>query len=113
MNRPEICKLILQSINLKKLDCEKQFQDSKNNIGYFFIDDLLPHDLAIKFQEVFPAQNEMMHKKSIREDKFVAAQMNLYDPILEELIYAFQNKNVVNIIGNLCKIENSIPNENL
>jgi hypothetical protein len=37
----------------------------------------------------------MVLKKSIREDKYVAAQMNEYHPLLEETIYAFQDKKVV------------------
>jgi hypothetical protein len=34
----------------------------------------------------------MKKRKDLREFKYVAAQMNQYDPILEETVYAFQDE---------------------
>lgn len=113
MNRSVFSNLIYDNISLNKIDCKKQFQDSQNEIGFFFIDDLFPEEIALKFHKIFPESIEMIHKKSLREDKFIAAQMNKYNPILEELIYAFQEKKVVNLISEICKIEEAIPDENL
>lgn len=113
MNRIELATLIFDNINSKKAALKKQFEESKSSIGYFFIDDLLPSDIALKIMEVFPNPNQMVLKKSLREDKYVAAQMNLYHPLLEEIIYAFQDKRVVELIGEICSIKNPIPDENL
>ncbi len=109
----QLPKLFLPELKLKKLFKKKQFQNSENSIGYFFIDDLLPIEIVSKIQEVFPKSNEMLHKKTLREDKFIAAQMNKYNPILEEIIYAFQDKFIVNLIGEICNINEAIPDENL
>ena len=89
------------------------FAGSKDAIGYFFIDDLLPEELALNFHKVFPSKEQMVLKKSLREDKYVAAQMNLYDPLLEEIIYAFQDKRIVDTIGAICSIEEAIADEHL
>ena len=91
-----------QAINLGKIN--------KNNViqkpfPHFCIDDLLPIEIALKIQDVFPKPYEMVHKKSLREDKFVAAQMNKYNPILEEIIYAFQDKKIVDLVGEICNID--------
>ncbi len=113
MNRVELANLIYKRILEDKITLKNQFSDSKPAIGYFFIDDLLPDNLAHEIYSVFPKSSEMILKKSIREDKYVAAQMNLYKSLLEEVIYAFQDKKIVDLIAEICQIENTIPDENL
>ncbi len=113
ITRNPIAEIIYSKIEIQKSVLRKQFQDSENGIGYFFIDDLLPEEIALKIQEFFPKSHEMVHKKSLREDKFVAAQMNKYNPILEEIIYAFQNQKIVDLVGEICNINEAIPDENL
>lgn len=111
--RNAIAKLIYQKIVENKEQLKAQFVASKSKIGYFFVDDLLPETLALELYKSFPKSSEMVLKKSIREDKYVAAQMNLYSPILEEVIYAFQAPEIVEIVGEICGIEGMIPDENL
>lgn len=113
MNRNEYATLIFQSLAKNKEQLKTQFTSAKNQIGYFFIDDLLPEELALELYDSFPRASEMVLKKSIREDKYIAAQMNLYNPILEEIIYAFQDQRIVDIIGEICEIKEMIPDENL
>ena len=55
----------------------------------------------------------MVLKKSLRENKFIAVQMNQYASVLEEVIYAFQDERVVNLIKNICKTSDLQPDENL
>lgn len=112
-NRFEFANLIYNKIESNKVELKKQFTISKNQIGFFYLDDLLPHKMALEIHTVFPKSEAMILKKSIREDKYIAAQMNLYSPILEEIIYAFQDKRIVNLIASICTIEDAIPDENL
>ena len=113
MNRKEIAQLIFEKINANKANLKADFLRTKNAIGYFFIDDLLPNELVVKIHEVFPKPSEMVLKKTIREDKYVAAQMNNYHPLLEEIIFAFQDKKIVHLIGEICEIKEAIPDEYL
>lgn len=113
MKRNEYATLIFQSLAKNKEQLKTQFTSAKNQIGYFFIDDLLPEELALELYDSFPKASEMVLKKSIREDKYIAAQMNLYNPILEEIIYAFQDQRIVDIIGEICEIKEMIPDDNL
>ncbi len=113
MTREAIADLILGKIQSQKTALSTQFKASEHAIGYFFIDDLLPEYLALEINAVFPKANEMVLKKSLREDKYVAAQMDRYNPILEEIIYAFQDERIVRIIGEICNIEDILPDENL
>ncbi|MCF6130446.1 2OG-Fe(II) oxygenase [Flavobacterium sp. AS60] len=113
MNRTEIADLILNRLVSEKEKLKTEFQNSDSGISYFFLDDLLPNAIALQIHDVFPKSEQMVLKKSLREDKYVAAQMNLYHPFLEEVIYAFQDERVVKIVGEICDIENPIADEHL
>ncbi|MFD2907998.1 2OG-Fe(II) oxygenase [Flavobacterium ardleyense] len=113
MTKKQLADIIFSKIEKNKEIVAEQFKNSKNEIGFFFIDDLLPQDLALQIHESFPRTAEMVLKKSIREDKFVAAQMNLYAPILENIIYAFQDERIVKLIAEVCNISQAFPDEKL
>jgi Rps23 Pro-64 3,4-dihydroxylase Tpa1-like proline 4-hydroxylase len=113
MNRIELSEIIYLRINSKRADLEQLFSNSKQIIGYFFIDDLLPESIANEIFAVFPKSSQMVLKKNMREDKFVAAQMNLYNPLLEEIIFAFQDKRIVDLVAEICQIKTAIPDEHL
>ena len=100
-NRLALANLIFTKLELNKGELQNLFGTSKNNIGFFYLDDLLPDEIALKIHEVFPSTSQMILKKSIREDKYIAAQMNKYNSLLEEIIYAFQDKRIVELIAEL------------
>jgi Rps23 Pro-64 3,4-dihydroxylase Tpa1-like proline 4-hydroxylase len=113
ISRIDIAKMIYGKIESQAAVLKQQFSDSKGTIGYFFLDGLLPEELARYLHSIFPKSEQMVLKKSIREDKYVAAQMDLYDKMLEEIIYAFQDKKVVGLIGEICGIAQAIPDAHL
>lgn len=112
-NRTSIANLIFEKLSANKAVLKSKFENSDIKIKYFFIDDLLPLELVNEIQMVFPNSEQMILKKNIREHKYVAAQMNQYNPLLEEVIYAFQDLRVVNLIGEICSIDEILPDENL
>lgn len=109
----QIADIILARLESKKNDLEKQFLASKESIGYFFIDDILPRDLALEIYHKFPNADESVKRKSLREYKFTAFQMNKFNPLLEEVIYAFQDERIVDLVSNICGIEQVFPDTNL
>ncbi|CAM3950541.1 2OG-Fe(II) oxygenase [Flavobacterium jumunjinense] len=113
MNRNQLADLIFSKIEKNKDTLVKQFQYSKPEIGFFYLDDLLPEDIALKIFNFFPKPVNMVLKKSLRENKYVAAQMNQYDSILEEIIYAFQDIRIVTLIAEICVINDCFPDEKL
>lgn len=86
---------------------------SPDRINSCYIDDVLPVDIAKKIYEVFPNPEEMMIHKSLRENKRIATQMNLYNPILEEIVFAFQDKEIVEIVGEITGLKELISDEHL
>ena len=113
MKRSEIANLICNRLTENSTILKTQFLKSKDTIGYFFIDNLLPEELAIEIQDKFPSTEEAVRKKNLREFKFTAYQMDAYDALLEEVIYAFQDKRVIQIVSEICGLEKLYGDENL
>jgi Rps23 Pro-64 3,4-dihydroxylase Tpa1-like proline 4-hydroxylase len=78
-----------------------------------FIDDLLPTEMAREIFDTFPAPAAMMEKKSLREHKLVSAQMNLHDPLLEEIVFAFQDPRIVQLAERLTGIKGMLADSHL
>lgn len=113
MNRKQIADLIFERILSKKEALKTQFKAFKNTIGFFYIDELLPKDLALEIYNMFPKPSETKKRESLRELKYTAFQMDKYHPLLEEVTYAFQDDRIVNLIGEICEIEQISADENL
>lgn len=109
----EISNIIFNKIIGVKNELKASYSGSKKEIGYFYIDDLLPIDLAQSCFDKFPDKSEMRVLKSMREYKCVSAQMDKHDKFLEEVIYAFQDKKVVNLIGEICGIKSLYADDSL
>lgn len=110
--RNYLAQLIAKRLTEEELLLKNSFQKGAQ-INTCFIDDLLPQEVALAIFEAFPNASQMGENKSIREYKKVAAQMNLYHPLLEEIIYAFQDPKVVAICEKITGIVNMHPDENL
>lgn len=113
IRRTEIATLILEKLQTDKSQLQSFYAATKDTIGYFFIDDLLPKKWVQKVHENFPDISSTKARKNIREFKHVAYQMNKYSPFLEEVIYAFQDERVVQLISEICGIQQLLPDENL
>ena len=113
MKREEIADLIYQKIKQNIVYLKKQFEASNNEIGFLYIDDLLPKELALEIYQKFPNTKETIKRDSLRELKYTAFQMDKYDSILEEVIYAFQEKIIVDLFSEICKIPNMYADEKL
>ena len=113
INRKEIANFIVEKLKTDKEQLVSAYNKSKDTIGYFFVDDLLPEELVEKIHLNFPDLEATKKRKSIREHKYVAYQMNKYAPILEEVIYAFQDLRVVKLISEITSIPHILPDEKL
>jgi Rps23 Pro-64 3,4-dihydroxylase Tpa1-like proline 4-hydroxylase len=113
MDRNELGRSIAGRLASQKAILKRQYLESKGRIGHFVLDDLLPAEIANQIYRCFPAAVNMRLKKSLREYKYIAAQMNIYDPILEEALFAFQDARVVALISEICGIEKLYPDEHL
>ena len=111
MNRKDLAELICERLDMEQQRLQDEFLE--HTVQSCFIDNLLPEELALEIYRAFPDKSEMMLKKSLRENKHVAAQMNRYAPLLEEIIYAFQDKNVLDAVAKITRIQDMVPDDRL
>ena len=81
MNRQNLADHILAQLEQENFSIMDSYNKSKDSIGHFFIDNLLPGEIANSIYASFPKPKSMKKRKDLREFKYVAAQMNQYDPI--------------------------------
>jgi hypothetical protein len=55
----------------------------------------------------------MTLKKNLRFYKYFSAQMDKYEPLLEEIVYAFQQRGVLKMVEEITGIRNMEPDEHL
>jgi Rps23 Pro-64 3,4-dihydroxylase Tpa1-like proline 4-hydroxylase len=77
------------------------------------VDGLLPEDMAHAIHAQFPATDAMAFKNTLRERKYVSAQMDRHAAIIEEAVYAFQDARVVRLIGEITGMQGLEPDTNL
>ncbi|MGC1205606.1 MAG: 2OG-Fe(II) oxygenase [Flavobacteriaceae bacterium] len=113
LSKEEISNLIYTKLNSVKSELSVNYAASKDSIGYFYIDSLLPEPLAKKCFDAFPVKKDMRCLKTIREYKYVSAQMDKHNTLLEDVIYAFQDKRIVDLIGEICDVKSLYADQSL
>ena len=113
MNKEALAEIIYENIKSNDELLKKQFLMHKDKIGFFYLDDLLPIDIAKNIYQKFPDLEKTVQRKSLRELKYTAFQMNKYDSILEEITYAFQDNKIIDLVSNICNIKEVVADEKL
>lgn len=108
MNRDDIADLIVKRLTTEADRLKSQW-NSSGRIHHCFVDDLLPPDLALRIRAAYPPADGMKTRRSLRELKHVAAQMDQYDPLLEEALYAFQDPRIVELVGSITSLRELEP----
>ena len=89
------------------------FMKSNLDFGcrYFFIDDLLPEDIAINISNKFPPIENMRFLNSHREKKYTSKDFKKFDRALEETALALQSKKVIEIIEKITGIKKQVGDQ--
>jgi Rps23 Pro-64 3,4-dihydroxylase Tpa1-like proline 4-hydroxylase len=109
--RVDIADLMVARLAAEKERLAEQYRQQA--APYFVIDDLLPLDLARDIHAAFPATAGMMLRKSLRERKYVTAQMDRCNALLEEAIFAFHDARIVALVSELTGIRQLEPDHQL
>lgn len=110
LNRMEMAAHIADRLDQQRDALKMQFLSS-SPIRYFYLDDLLPEETCRRIHACFPAENTMRLRKSVRELKYISAQMDQHNHLLEEAIYAFQQPEVVKKIREITGKPDLLPDE--
>ena len=105
-DQENIVGLIYKRLSEDKKKLTEAWESPKNtNTRHLIIDNLLPDDLCMNIYTSFPKDFSSFHKRSsFREKKKTSANMSLYDEIINNCLYAFQNREVLNIISEITSI---------
>lgn len=112
VDRQAIAALIADRLMAVSIDAHRQWNDG-SRIRSVVIDDLLPDRLARQISAAFPSPERMAGKSTLRERKFVAAQMDRYNPLLEEVTFAFQEPVVLALVNDITGLQMMEADENL
>ena len=73
MEREELSEIIFKNLHNNKATLKKQFVGHSNKIGFFYLDNLLPKEVALEIYKKFPTQEETVQKKNLRERKHASS----------------------------------------
>ncbi len=103
---------IFQKLEQSKSALKRDFS-TENRINTCYLDDLLNPEDVLEIYNAFPDKENLLQLKDLREHKYVGIQLDKYNPILEEIIYAFQDARVVKLIAEITGLEELMPDEYL
>jgi Rps23 Pro-64 3,4-dihydroxylase Tpa1-like proline 4-hydroxylase len=112
MNRTQIADHISARLR-EELPALQRSWGSSGAINYVVLDNVLPEQQALAIRQAFPEGSTMQTRKNLRELKHVAAQMNHYNALLEEALFAFQDPRVVDLVGEITGLKDLEPDEKL
>src|SRR5580658_4461258 len=104
LDRDAIAQHMLPAIALRAADLASQWRASAP-VNHFVVDNLLPEEWVQAIRAAFPLPEAMVLKRSLRESKYVSAQMNRYDSLLEEIVYAFQDPGIVSLVEQITALQ--------
>ncbi len=113
MNRSEISHLILSKLKDMNLGYLKEKYKESSSINYCIIDNLLPTQLALDLNNAFPKEKDLNPQIGLQEKKYVGVEFTNSQKIVEECIYAFQERSVIEAIGFITDIKNIIGDPEL
>ncbi len=110
--RGEIAGLIAERLAGRREALVREFHEP-GRIRSFILDDLLPEGMARAIYQAFPSTEALVLKRTLGQLKFVGYQMSQYDPLLEEIVYAFQDPRVVHEVSAITGLRDLLPDERL
>jgi Rps23 Pro-64 3,4-dihydroxylase Tpa1-like proline 4-hydroxylase len=118
---PVLCRTRIADLVLQRLDQERtrtavEFRHSgllATFVPSFVVDDVLPAGHARTIYDAFPPIDRLVLKHTLGQLKYVGYQMDAYDPLLTEIIYAFQDPRIVQAIGEMTGLTDLLPDDKL
>lgn len=112
MTRSDIAGLIVERLSAACEDARRQFR-LPDRLHSFAVDNLLPAEIARRIHQAFPAPDRLVLKKTLGQLKYVGYQLDRYDPLIEETIYAFQDERVLQAVSHITGMDGLLPDEHL
>jgi Rps23 Pro-64 3,4-dihydroxylase Tpa1-like proline 4-hydroxylase len=102
----------LQRLHLERTLAAAEFRQS-GRVPSFILEDVLPAEHARTIYEAFPPVDRLVLKRTLGQLRYVGYQMDAYDPLLTEAIYAFQDPRIVRAMGDITGVTGLLPDDKL
>ncbi|HUI78444.1 MAG TPA: 2OG-Fe(II) oxygenase [Bryobacteraceae bacterium] len=112
LSRLQLAESILKRIEAERARASDEFHRTPG-VPSFVVEDLLPREYALAIHAAFPPVDRLVLKKTLGQLKYVGYQMDTYDPLLEEAIYAFQDPRIVRAVSEITGIRELLPDGKL
>jgi Rps23 Pro-64 3,4-dihydroxylase Tpa1-like proline 4-hydroxylase len=99
VDRSSIAVQIVARIAERREQLQRQWRSDP--ISNLTIDDLLPIELARGLFDAFPPPERLTALRNLRETRYLGTQLERYQPLLREAVYAFQDPRVIEAIAAL------------
>ena len=113
MNKREISELIKKRLNKIGINFLRNKYEQSGSINHLIIDNLLPNEIAAQLNFDFPKEEELNHLNAPSEKKFVGVYFSDKQKLVQECLYAFQERSVLSIISQITNIKNLIGDPEL
>jgi Rps23 Pro-64 3,4-dihydroxylase Tpa1-like proline 4-hydroxylase len=100
MDQRDLGKQIAERLRLNKDKLAAQWKAAVP-VRHCYLDDLLPEDIARRIYSSLPAPHTLMLRESIKERKRVGIKVEEYAPEMAAILFAFQEEEVVDAVGNI------------
>ncbi|MDD1429318.1 2OG-Fe(II) oxygenase, partial [Dolichospermum sp. ST_sed9] len=108
-------RLLADKLHANRADIRRQWTHPEDTrTRHFILDNVLPEALCRSIHEAFPRDGQgFFNRESFREKKRTSANLDAYDPILADITYAFQTKEIVDLVADIVGLEKIEPDPKL
>lgn len=108
-----LAEMIVERLDANTIAAARQQYLGSGGIQAFQVDELLPPKVAEAIYRSFPRPEQMRERKTLREHKYVAAQMDRYDPQAEAALFAFHDERVIAKVAQITEMAGLHPDAKL
>src|SRR5215208_7210933 len=112
--REQLVNLILERLDRDSDRIKNDFASDKGiRTRFAAIDDLLPKEIAERIASSFPPVEEMRLLDSFREKKYTSKALDKFNPLIEDITFAFQDDRVITKVAELTGIKDAVGDPHL
>jgi Rps23 Pro-64 3,4-dihydroxylase Tpa1-like proline 4-hydroxylase len=107
--------LIASRLESERGQLKQQLHMSSSALGvrYCVLDNLLPDVIAKEIHDSFPPPAEMRLMESFREKKYTSKKLDKFDPLMSDITFAVQAREVLSVVEQITGIQNQLPDSSL
>jgi Rps23 Pro-64 3,4-dihydroxylase Tpa1-like proline 4-hydroxylase len=115
MDKQQLSDLIIGKLREQGANIASQWENPEGtHTRHFYVDDLLPQDVAMEIYESFPRNGEnFFDRASFREHKKTLTDLSSCVPILGAITYALQDPALIELVGSVAGLTQLVPDPTL